>query len=238
MAGDAAQTPRILVVHLTAQQPMTEDGVVFRGRDPITPTLRGQESRGGHVERPEHARGQKVIQALAGDRFHRLRQRDRAEVGIDEGVTGLPEQGRRVDERQRCVARLGFGKQRSPRGHSGRVGEQVFDGHPLFAGTVKRRDVALHRRLEIELALIDQHHRRGRQPNDLREGREVVHRLRGDRPGIVRAVVPDGRQENHAVAESHRDYPTGKRAVHLRSQIRDDGLEAAVLLLRSEGSGV
>src|SRR6266513_2297465 len=109
--------------------------------------------------------------------------------------------------------------------------EQMLDGHALFVGTLKRRHIALDGSVEVELAFVHQHHRRGRQADDLGEGREIVDRFRRHRAAIVRAVVADGGEEYDAVAKTHREHRTRKRAVHLRLEIGNDRIEPAVRLL-------
>src|SRR5437867_9807594 len=127
---------------------MAENGVGLSRSDVIAPARGGEETRGRHAERSEQPGIQEIVEPLTGDRLDRLRQYDRAEVGIDEGVTWLAEQGRRIDQRQRLLARLRFGVERSPGRHARRVHEEVTHCHALLVRASKRRYSATSPRFE------------------------------------------------------------------------------------------
>ena len=116
-------------MHFAAQQSVAKGGVILSRRDAIAPALRRKESRGRHAEWSEQASIEEFIQPLAGDRFNRLRERDRAEVRVDERVARLAQEGRGVDQRQSLVACLGFGVRWAPGRHPGGMCEQVPNGH-------------------------------------------------------------------------------------------------------------
>ena len=114
------------------------------------------------------------------------------------------------------------------------MGEQMANRHALLAGPLKRGDVALDGRVEVDLPGVHQdHHRRG-QSDHLRQRREVVDRCCGDGPPIVDAVVTDRRNNDVLVGAADHDHRAGECAVDLRTEIIQDRVETTEFILGLE----
>src|SRR5947208_15755859 len=109
--------------------------------------------------------------------------------------------------------------------------EQVANRHSLFPRSLKRRDVALYRRIDLEFARVHEHHHSGRESDDFGEGGEIVDGFIGDRARVVNRVMPEGKHHDWAMCSSYDEHAAGKCAVDLPAQIVADGIEAIEFLV-------
>ena len=157
------------------------------------------------------------VEPLPGHPLDELPENDRAEIAVDH-----PDAGQRVEQRRHRerASRLGARRllvQRPPAGQSGRVRQQVTHGDTLLVRPAKLGEVALHGRVEIDLAGLGQLHHGRRHADDLGQRRHVPQRVLVRRRGRLPVERASAVLGEHAVAIADHRERAGERAVGPRA---------------------
>jgi hypothetical protein len=92
------------------------------------------------------------------------------------------------------------------------VREQLAQRDPVLGATREFREKAAHLRLEVELALVHEHHRERRGHHDLGQAGEVVDRVGDDgRGGRVVREPAESAQVNERALPTDRQHGPGER---------------------------
>ncbi len=162
VAGDAAERPGVLVVHLAADHRPIGPRLRLGGRDPVDQARGRVEHRVHHAQRAGDAVGDHPVQRSAGDLLHHQAQGDQAEVGVDVGRAGL---GVGLDGQyggEALLDGLVVAVERQPGRQPAGVGEQVPDRDVVLAVLGEVREVRRDRLVEVDTAGLDLLHHRDR----------------------------------------------------------------------------
>ncbi len=141
-----------------------------------------------HSKRSEHALLEEGIKPLTADRLHNeaehvgaqirvlvMDSRLVVELGVYNGLAGL-------------IGGTGNSPQIAAGGEPGAMGKELSDGNLILQAAGEAGYVALDRRVEFQLAVIVENHRRRRRADHLGERGEVVERTGGNDWGLARPV--------------------------------------------------
>ena len=184
MRGDPAESGRVFVVHLAAQD-VSAPGVVLGGRDAREQRRRGQVRRVLHAERLEQPRARERVDVLPGHALQDLAEQQHAEVAVDGLGARLVDEVHGQDALEVGVFALQVLVEGRPPVDAGRMGQQVPDRDLVLGPAVELGQERGDGLVDVELALVHQDHGHRRGDDDLGEAGQVVHRVRADGSRIV-----------------------------------------------------
>ncbi len=161
-----------------------------------------------HAQRAIHSAFEQLGEWLLGGFFGRGPEHDEAHVRIHAAVAGRPQEWsiHGLGERQVGCRPPDVATSRE----TGGVRQQVAHGDPVLVFTPECGQVTLHRRIQLQLAVLHQQHHGGRGRNHLAERGDVVHGPAGVHRLRLPARAADAAQEHACVPSPNGEHGTGK----------------------------
>src|SRR5690606_11319484 len=236
VTGDAAERVRVLVVYNAVDVRVAVDGVQLGGGDPCQDRQRairfgrrlavahaggdGIRPRTGvvagvpHAERIEDALVQEEVQRLARQLLDDEAQHHDAAVAVNGPAARRVIEAHAADAARVRVPAAQLAPERGVGRQPGGMHQQMADRDALLVPlAVPLVEVAGDRRIEVELALLDQDHRRGGRADDLGQRCQVVDRGVGDETEAAAPVEPAvAAQANEAAVTPDGQRGAGRRA--------------------------
>jgi hypothetical protein len=220
VAGDAVHRAGGGVVHHSVQEALRQ---ALGGRAPL-PALFGRVESGiRHSDRSEDLAVGIDVESVAGDHPHELSEHDEIDVAVDERESGRASQPLAAGQvHPGFITRPGgFEIHIGP--EAGHVGQELAHGDGVLAMKSERREVAGHRRVELQQSALNELHHRGRGGDHLGQRRSIVH-------GVDPGLLPPGLDRARAIrfsihwpSCSSQSTPPGRRpsvtAVSMASSI-------------------
>ena len=166
-----------------------------------------------HPERVEQAPARQLSERRAGQPLDDVAEQDHAQVAVDGFRAGRVGEIHRHDPLDVGRLALHFLVERRPPHEASRVREQLPDPDLVLGPALEGREEARDASVEVELALVHQHHRERGGHDDLRQAGEVVDRVVRDCRGpLVVGQAPERPQVHESALVPDPQHRARKRA--------------------------